>query len=158
MRGFAVRGFAVAIGGGGGRIGRTVFLSNYVDDSDSAHDANATGSARFAGGARSFSGGGSAGSAGCAGEGGASAGSVARGDAGVDREHAGAAPWVERDGPADSGAVFSIQSEREIESDIFAEDALGAEEGGGLVYRGVVSGAETGIMAGGLIRGLERIK
>src|SRR6185312_17169861 len=63
-----------------------------------------------------------------------SARSVAWHHAGNDPQPTGAAAWLERDGPAHSHPVFSVQSFRQIQPDVPAENAVGAGEGGGLVH------------------------
>ncbi len=83
--------------------------------------------------------------------------SIARYYAGDDREGAGGGVRMGGDGGADSSAVFSVGPECEVEPDFFAQDAMGAEAGGGLVCGSAVlegegrRGGEDGV-APGVIR------
>ena len=65
-----------------------------------------------------------------------SARSFAWGHAGNHRAPLGRAAWVGGDGVADSDPVFPPRSEREIQPHLSAQDAVGAEKGGGVVCGG----------------------
>ena len=63
--------------------------------------------------------------------------SLARHQAGDHRQSTGRAAWVDRDGTPYPHPLFPDEPEREVQSDVSAQNTLGAPEGRGLVYQGI---------------------